>query len=33
VIAALGIAAALTLIRREELAAAPEAQPALDLAA
>jgi EmrB/QacA subfamily drug resistance transporter len=33
VIAALGIAAALTLIRREELAVAPEAQPALDLAA
>jgi EmrB/QacA subfamily drug resistance transporter len=33
VIAALGIGAALTLIRREELAAAPEAQPALDLAA
>jgi len=33
VIAALGITAALTLIRREELAAAPEAQPALDLAA
>jgi EmrB/QacA subfamily drug resistance transporter len=33
VIAALGIAAALTLIRREELAAASEAQPALDLAA
>ena len=33
VIAALGIVAALTLIRREELAAAPEVQPALDLAA
>jgi EmrB/QacA subfamily drug resistance transporter len=33
VIAALGILAALTLIRRRELEAAPEAQPALDLAA
>jgi EmrB/QacA subfamily drug resistance transporter len=33
IIAGLGIAAALTLIRREELEAAPEAEPALDLAA
>jgi EmrB/QacA subfamily drug resistance transporter len=33
VIAAVGIVASLTLIRREELAQAPEAQPALDLAA
>jgi EmrB/QacA subfamily drug resistance transporter len=33
VIAALGILASLTLIRRRELEAAPEAQPALDLAA
>jgi EmrB/QacA subfamily drug resistance transporter len=33
VIAGLGIVAALTLIRREELEAAPEAEPALDLAA
>ena len=33
IIAALGVLAALTLIRREELAAAPEAEPALDLAA
>jgi EmrB/QacA subfamily drug resistance transporter len=33
VIAALGIAAALTLVRRRELEAAPEAEPALDLAA
>jgi EmrB/QacA subfamily drug resistance transporter len=32
-IAALGILAALTLIRRDELEQAPEAQPALDLAA
>jgi hypothetical protein len=33
VIAGLGVLAALTLIRRRELAQAPEAQPALDLAA
>jgi EmrB/QacA subfamily drug resistance transporter len=33
IIAALGVVAALTLIRREELAAVPEAEPALDLAA
>jgi EmrB/QacA subfamily drug resistance transporter len=33
VIAALGIVAALTLIRRDELQQAPEARPALDLAA
>jgi EmrB/QacA subfamily drug resistance transporter len=33
IIAVLGVVAALTLIRREELAAAPEAEPALDLAA
>jgi MFS family permease len=33
IIAALGVVAALTLIRREELAVAPEAEPALDLAA
>jgi MFS family permease len=33
VIAGLGIVAALTLIRRDELEQAPEAQPALDLAA
>ena len=33
VIAAVGIVASLTLIRRDELAQAPEAQPALDLAA
>jgi EmrB/QacA subfamily drug resistance transporter len=33
IIAALGVVAALTLIRREELAAAPEAEPAFDLAA
>jgi len=33
IVAAIGIAAALTLIRREELEAAPEAEPALDLAA
>jgi EmrB/QacA subfamily drug resistance transporter len=33
VVAGLGILAALTLIRREELEQAPEAQPALDLAA
>jgi EmrB/QacA subfamily drug resistance transporter len=32
-IAAVGVVAALTLIRRDELAQAPEAQPALDLAA
>jgi sugar phosphate permease len=32
IIAALGIVAALTLIRREELEQAPEAVPALDLA-
>jgi EmrB/QacA subfamily drug resistance transporter len=33
IIAGLGIAAALTLIRRDELEQAPDAQPALDLAA
>jgi EmrB/QacA subfamily drug resistance transporter len=33
IVAALGILASLTLIRRDELEAAPEAQPALDLAA
>jgi EmrB/QacA subfamily drug resistance transporter len=33
IIAAVGIVAALTLIRRDELEAAPEAEPALDLAA
>jgi hypothetical protein len=33
IIAGLGVVAALTLIRREELEAAPEVQPALDLAA
>jgi len=33
VIAGLGIVAALTLIRRDELEQAPEAEPALDLAA
>jgi EmrB/QacA subfamily drug resistance transporter len=33
IIAGLGIAAALTLIRRDELEVAPEAEPALDLAA
>jgi EmrB/QacA subfamily drug resistance transporter len=33
VVAALGILASLTLIRRDELEAAPQAQPALDLAA
>jgi len=32
IIAALGIVAALTLIRRDELERAPEAVPALDLA-
>jgi len=33
VVAALGVVASLTLIRRDELAQAPEAEPALDLAA
>jgi hypothetical protein len=33
IIAGLGIAAALTLVRRDELEQAPDAQPALDLAA
>ena len=33
VIAAVGVVAALTLIRREELAEAPEVEPVLDLAA
>jgi hypothetical protein len=33
IIAGIGIAAALTLIRRDELEQAPEAEPALDLAA
>ena len=33
IVAALGIVAALTLIRRRELESAPEAEPALDLAA
>jgi hypothetical protein len=33
VIAALGILASLTLIRRRELEPVPEAEPALDLAA
>ena len=33
IIAAVGIVAAFTLIRREELATAPAAEPALDLAA
>jgi hypothetical protein len=33
IIAGLGIVAALTLIRREELQQAPEAEPAFDLAA
>jgi EmrB/QacA subfamily drug resistance transporter len=33
IVAALGVAAALTLVRRDELEQAPEAEPALDLAA
>jgi len=33
VIAAVGVVASLTLIRRDELAQAPEVEPALDLAA
>jgi hypothetical protein len=33
VIAGVGVVAALTLIRRDELEQAPEAQPAFDLAA
>jgi hypothetical protein len=33
IIAGLGVVAALTLIRRDELEQAPEAEPALDLAA
>jgi hypothetical protein len=33
IIAGLGVLAALTLIRREELEQVPEAEPALDLAA
>ena len=33
VIAAVGVVASLTLIRKDELAQAPEAEPALDLAA
>ena len=33
IIAGIGIVAALTLIRREEIEAAPQAQPALDMAA
>jgi hypothetical protein len=33
VIAAVGVVASLTLIRRDDLAQAPEAEPALDLAA